>query len=540
MSIRAKLAVALSGVLWLAPLAHAQDQCVELPSGTATINGSVKSAVNAQAVLANVTATAEIPGYGTKSFSNMTSFFDGTFSLQVVAPATYVLSATPFDFVHAPEFYDGVLTTAVAEEISVSDGQTVNGINFTVVVGATMAGTVTAQQGGAPVENVTVQALPLGDLFALGVTQTDPSGEYVISGLAPQDYQVVFYPEDSSSNYLVQLYDGQGGFPGDPVSVPPDGVDGIDAALVRGGRIEGNVVGPGGQPVESAGVVVVPASGTYTFGGTATDENGDYSVVVPAGSHTVYVGADSGLISEYYDDQPDFGSADVVQVTAPDTTSGIDFQLGESGHITGRVTDSVSGDPIEDARVTAYTTDGVFVTTASTNASGDYDLDANLRSGQYKVGFEGPDREFDGSPGYVSVFYSNKSTLGGANAVSVTAGETTAGIDQQLVRCDHAGTSTTSTTTTSVGEPTTTTTLGGGGVCGDPVALTAGTAIEELPLAVNATDGLFVLRASVGLASCDVCVCDVNGSGSVSATDALAVLQIAVGQPVPLQCPPCS
>jgi hypothetical protein len=529
-----KLVIALSGILWLAPAANAQDQCVELPAGTATINGSVKSALGAQAVLANVTATAEIAGYGTKSFSNFTSFFDGTFSIQVAAPATYVVSAAPFDFTHAAEFYDGVLTQAAATEFSVSDGQTVNGVDFTVVVGATMTGTVTAQQGGASVDNVTVQALPLGDLFALAVAQTDASGDFEIGGLAAQDYQVVFYPADSSDNYLVQLYDGQSGFPGDPVTVPPEGVSGIDAALVRGGRIEGTVIGLGGQPVESAGVVAVPTSGTYAFGGSATDANGDYSIIVPTGTHTVFVNADSGLISEYYDDQPDFGSADPVQVTAPGTTSGIDFQLAESGHITGRVTDSVSGDPIENATVTAYTADGTFVSLTSTNAAGDYDIDTNLRSGQYKVGFDGPDREFDGSPGYVGVFYSSKSTLGAANAVSVTAGQTTAGIDQQLVPCDQAGTSTTTTTAT------TTTTLGGGGVCGDPVALTAGNASAELPLTVTATDGLYVLRAAVGIETCDDCVCDVNGSGAVSATDALVVLQIAVGQPIPLQCPACS
>jgi hypothetical protein len=58
MKNRQKSVIVLSSLLWLAPIAHAQDQCAELPAGTATINGSVKSALNAQAVLANVTATA--------------------------------------------------------------------------------------------------------------------------------------------------------------------------------------------------------------------------------------------------------------------------------------------------------------------------------------------------------------------------------------------------------------------------------------------------------------------------------------------------
>jgi len=47
------------------------------------------------------------------------------------------------------------------------------------------------------------------------------------------------------------------------------------------------------------------------------------------------------------------------------------------------------------------------------------------------------------------------------------------------------------------------------------------------------------LRAAVGASVCELCVCDVNGSGEVTASDALAVLQAAVGLDVTLDCPPC-
>ena len=207
MKSRVVFAIAFSLVLATSPSASAQDECVDLPSGSATINGSVKSAVNAQAVFATVTATAEIAGYGIKSFDTITSFLDGSFSLQVAAPATYVVTAAPFDQVHAPEFYNGVLTKAAAQEFSLTDGQTVNGVNFTVVVGTTLSGTVTAQQGGAAIADVMVQALPLGDLFHLAVGQTDASGDYTISGLALQDYQVSFFPEQSAADYLIEVYD---------------------------------------------------------------------------------------------------------------------------------------------------------------------------------------------------------------------------------------------------------------------------------------------------------------------------------------------
>jgi len=66
--------------------------------------------------------------------------------------------------------------------------------------------------------------------------------------------------------------------------------------------------------------------------------------------------------------------------------------------------------------------------------------------------------------------------------------------------------------------------------CGQP----SSTGARPVP-----TDALFVLRAAVKLSVCDVCLCDVDGSGSIAATDSLRVLKFAVGQPVVLACPAC-
>jgi len=56
---------------------------------------------------------------------------------------------------------------------------------------------------------------------------------------------------------------------------------------------------------------------------------------------------------------------------------------------------------------------------------------------------------------------------------------------------------------------------------------------------VTATDALRILQAAVGSFSCAECVCDVDGSGSILATDALLDLRFAVGENVTLSCPPC-
>lgn len=57
---------------------------------------------------------------------------------------------------------------------------------------------------------------------------------------------------------------------------------------------------------------------------------------------------------------------------------------------------------------------------------------------------------------------------------------------------------------------------------------------------VTATDALAALNAAVGLTACELCRCDVNQSGSVTAADALTILSKAVGVPLDLNCPACS
>jgi len=56
--------------------------------------------------------------------------------------------------------------------------------------------------------------------------------------------------------------------------------------------------------------------------------------------------------------------------------------------------------------------------------------------------------------------------------------------------------------------------------------------------APTASDCLFILRTAVGAQTCDpVCVCDTNGAGGTTATDALLCLKAAVAEPVTLSCP---
>lgn len=81
--------------------------------------------------------------------------------------------------------------------------------------------------------------------------------------------------------------------------------------------------------------------------------------------------------------------------------------------------------------------------------------------------------------------------------------------------------------------PTTTTTLPfEPASCGRPCS------VETSP--PSASDALYIASAAVGARTCKTCICDVNRSGVVNATDALAVLARAVGLDAPVRCVLCA
>ena len=55
--------------------------------------------------------------------------------------------------------------------------------------------------------------------------------------------------------------------------------------------------------------------------------------------------------------------------------------------------------------------------------------------------------------------------------------------------------------------------------------------------APRASDALYVLKATVQSTDCDIRVCDVTDTNTVTASDALMILKGAVGQEVNFNCP---
>jgi len=329
------------------------------------------------------------------------------------------------------QYYDEEAPNPEGAMVSVAAGSTVSGVDAAMLLGGQIAGEVTAAAGNGPLADVQVCSYA-DDIGYEQCTSTNASGEYVIAALSTGEYSVSFDP--TSGNYLSQYYDGRASFEeADPVAVAAgSSVSGINAALAAGAEISGEVTSAtskaplGGVEVcaqiqtqygdEGGPCHTTNAAGEYTIVGLAT---GEYEVEFEAGA--------ANYITQYYDDKASAAEASVLSVTAGSTKSGIDAAMLVGGEITGTISSAATKAALGDVEVCATSTNGGAGQCASTNSTGEYVI-VGLASGEYTVDFNPYN---DGE--YLQQYYNGQSSSSEANAVSVTAGETTPGIDAAMV-----------------------------------------------------------------------------------------------------------
>jgi len=130
----------------------------------------------------------------------------------------------------------------------------------------------------------------------------------------------------------------------------------------------------------------------------------------------------SGYRSEWYNNKATQDDADLVAVTVPNVTSGIDAVLEPGGSISGAIKNG-QGAVIANVQVLVYGLNGIWAAGAMTNQNGVYTVNG-LPTGSYKIFFSGV--------GYFSEWYNNKASQDAADPVSVTAPNLTSGIDAFL------------------------------------------------------------------------------------------------------------
>jgi len=259
-----------------------------------------------------------------------------------------------------------------------------------VVSAAEIGGNVHAS-GGAVLSGVEVRILDTSGSF-FDLTTTDGSGHYSFNDLDPGNY---FLWTRNRMGYIDELYSdipcvgGCDYFSGTPVTAG-DGVDGIDFELARGGAISGSITADdGGDPLPGIEVSVYDSEGrqvehveTSATGAWETETG------LPDGEYFLTTGNEDGYFDEIWDDQPCNGACDpttgdAVTVTAPDMTGDIDFSLSRGGRISGTVTSSGDGAPIENVRIDFFDAEGNLITSARPDGTGSYISDAALAPGSY-------------------------------------------------------------------------------------------------------------------------------------------------------------
>ncbi|MCA1831691.1 MAG: carboxypeptidase-like regulatory domain-containing protein [Actinomycetota bacterium] len=223
------------------------------------------------------------------------------------------------------------------------------------------------------------------------------------------------------------------------------------------GTISGTITGPAGQGLPDICVDAFFTDGGWYAASAITESNGEYVLdYLDAGAYKVQFhdcGTEPTYVGQWYDNKPDEGSADEVQVLAGTATTGIDAALAVGGTVTGTVKDRV-GNPVPGICAAAFDDDQNLLSHGYADESGAYHVGA-LPSGTVKIQFAdycpvsyvlvsgssggstavlGRRRPLSSSAphGYLPQWYNDKADFASADPVPVTLGETTPGVDAAL------------------------------------------------------------------------------------------------------------
>ncbi|MCP4347378.1 MAG: PQQ-binding-like beta-propeller repeat protein [Desulfobacterales bacterium] len=214
---------------------------------------------------------------------------------------------------------------------------------------ATISGQITSAGNGQPIANVCVNAVDKNNNWA-GGSKTDENGSYAITALPAGNYYIKTHTAcEIQQNFADKSWDSNGGIAnldaGELVSANPgETTENINFVLEEGGFITGRVMNSDSQALPNICINVYD-NDWARVGGNRTDENGNYSVVTPAGSYYVSTHASCTNPSNYIDgcwngedSITGCGKGELVSVITGQTTPDVNFTLIEGGMISGSVT----------------------------------------------------------------------------------------------------------------------------------------------------------------------------------------------------------
>ena len=383
----------------------------------------------------------------------------GSYTLSNLAPGPYKVlfennndcgAGAPNPGNWAPQWYHGQTSSATADAVEVTAGNTTSLLDTHMTPGGAISGRALDADTGTAINGVCVLADLDNSGFQTSRATTDVSGAYRINNLASGSYVVRFNgcPENQGP-WIPQAWESaslEG--PADTSTLvavtAPDTTANIDAALVPSATITGTVSG-NGSPLRGICVSVDQGPGGGGGGGATTGDNGVYTMtgLVPGKSYVIRFDNEpcgnnrspnpGSWVTQWYNGTltgaSSFSAARPVLVP---TTTPINATMAAGGSISGTVTGDGAPQPWSFcASIDPGLPSGEVTQTAfSGQNTGTYTLN-NVAAGNYRIRFTD---DCTGVPtAWVTQWYNNSPTFSSSTPVTVTAGNTTSNINADLV-----------------------------------------------------------------------------------------------------------
>ncbi|WP_282137851.1 carboxypeptidase regulatory-like domain-containing protein [Rossellomorea aquimaris] len=317
------------------------------PNGTETVNANLDpNPATISGEVLNAQSAAGIQGALVRVFNSdgvfITSILtddNGFYTISGLGAGQYTVIAS------APGFADGI------NIVTLSPGET-ESLNFSLSnQTATLRGIVRDNVNNQPLQSALVQVFRIGTAIPIASVLTNGSGEYVIEGLDPREYRIVFSADGYTSEvFRIFLTNGE------------DRTLNVNL-LGQPATIAGNVTdATTGLPIQSAGVITVISGSGIVVASTLTDQEGNYILTgLAPGDYNVIFSADGYVRSTF------------MITLSPNETAVLNAALEPNpATITGNVRDANTLDPIGNAIIQVFTLDGILLGVTLTDMNGNY------------------------------------------------------------------------------------------------------------------------------------------------------------------------